>query len=224
MNKKRPKKSPFGESKDLLLSADIEAGGGQYGFASYGIGYFRAGNLLCWSIFKAYSGWKEWNLDSEDAEFFIDAAIPDALFYPIVSMYRQGAELMCKHFIYDKPNPQEYDDDAKYHKLLGLWKKAKQELLVFFGPDYKLTEENKDLKIIDKFIQNLHELDPDGMQSRFPVNLVKKTRSFEKYDAGKIDIVSLFKSAVEAEESIMTFVEGRMEVWDDMAEVEYEMM
>ena len=215
MKQHKIKESPFGKGKSRLFTADIEPGGGSYSFASYALGYFHAAHLLVWDIAKTNSAeWSKWNLHTEDAEFLLDNANVDELFYPIIFLYRHGTELMTKHFIYDKPDAPSFDDAARRHDLTKLWQQARDELTKFFSLK---RAEKAGLHKLDVFVQKICQIDLNAEASRFPLDL-KKRKSFQSYDGARIDLKSIHDSAVEAEELFMTFVEGRMEEWEYMTE------
>jgi|SRR3989344_7757044 len=105
MTTRKKKRFPFGKGKDWRLNIWR---GDTYDFASYGIGYFDAGNFLAKEIIGS---------GGAPGDVALEVAI-----YPILYLYRQATELMLKHFIYDKPNAALVRGN---HNLESLWKQAR---------------------------------------------------------------------------------------------------
>lgn len=192
-NKKQTyKSSPFGKGRNPSLNACVGQNGGPYDYASYGVGYFQAGNLIGRYI-----------VETRDAsgELPIDIA-----FYPLLYMYRQGSELMMKHFIYDKKNAPE---NPGQHNLKKLWKKAKSELLNLFKQQYGLNESSEYITKIENFILKLHELDPEGEVMRFPEDIAKN-KFLQEYSI--INIEPIYTDGLEVSRIFEILAHGREEL------------
>lgn len=196
VRKKRKRQFPFGRGSSPFLNVWR---GGTNDFAAYGSGYFDAGNFLAKHI-----------IETRDAsgELVLDVAI-----YPVVYLYRQGTELMLKHFIYDKPNATPLRGN---HNLEALWKQARPEIETMLD-QYGGPTEKKALKKLDKFISRLHMADPSGEAFRFPEDL-KRGKYLEEYI--EINIQPIYESGKEAGETFIWFADARTEIRAD----EYEAM
>ncbi len=182
-------------------------------FFDYGWGYFNAGDLLARTIISAVSGkWKDWKLDDENLEYLVGDVYPDVLIFPLLGLYRQGTELMLKHFIYDKPNANDFDEDAKKHKLPKLWEQAKRELI-----DIGLRDDSEESQKIQSFVEKLNELDPKGEAVRFPVDYLRTV--FFK-DREPLNIESIFQEGREVGQILHYLAEGRQEIWSEDAIVD----
>lgn len=205
----KPKReSPF-KNGSKQFDAEVDPSwAGPRDFSDYGWGYFNAGDLLARTTLNALSGrWKDWNLDEESKEYLVGDVYPSVLIFPLLGLYRQGTELMLKHFIYDKPNPKEFDEAAKKHKLLELWEQAKVELVSLC-----LKEARPDFQKVESFVEKMHMLDPKGEAVRFPVdyNLNIFFRNHEP-----VNIESLFQEGREVGEIFYLLAEHRVEIWSE---------
>lgn len=208
---KPKRKSPFKKgSKELDAEVD-PSWTGPRNFFDYGWGYFNAGDLLARTIVNALGGkWKGWNLDDESKEYLVGDVYPDVLIFPLLGLYRQGTELMLKHFIYDKPNAGAFDEDAKKHRLLKLWEQAKQELV-----NIGFKEDSEECIKVQAFVEKLNELDPRGEAVRFPVDYLRNI-FFENH--APINIESIFQEGREVGEILHYIAEGRNEILSEATE------
>ncbi len=149
MNQK--KDSPFGKGKNWNLNACVGTNGGPYNYADYGSGYFQVGNLFAKQLI--------------DAGGYPNGVPIDVGIYPLLYLYRQGTELMMKHFIFDKANPPK---NSKEHDLKKLWAHSKKEILNLFTSMYGEEELKEPIAKIENFIEKMYELDPRGEVMRFP--------------------------------------------------------
>lgn len=186
------KDSPFGKGTDWHLNACVGPNGGPYDFAAYGSGYFEAGNLIGKHMIET---------SGADGEISIDVSI-----YPFLYMYRQGCELMMKHYIYDKKDAPKTERE---HDLKKLWEKAKEEILLLFGQEYGLTESSESVTKIEDFILKLHDLDPKGEITRFPESLDKE-RFLQEYSI--INIEPIYEAGLEVSRFFEVFASGREEM------------
>lgn len=211
---KPKRKSPFGKGSRRELDIEMNpTWAGNVDFKTYGFGYFNAGDLLARTIINAETGkWQEWNLDEENIEWLVgDVLSAGSLIYPLLGLYRQGTELMLKHFIYDKPNAPEFDEAAKRHQLLKMWSQAKAELFAL-----GLKEESDEIRKIQVFVEKLDGLDPRGEAVRFPTDYLRQI-FFKDYDI--INIEPIFQDAREVREIFYGLAEGRQETWSESMEM-----
>lgn len=171
---KASKVSPFGEGGNWQLNACVGSNGGPYNFADYAYGYLALGNSVAEQIIKSDGHW---------GDVPIDVGI-----YPLLYLYRQGMELMLKHFIYDRQGVTRINGS---HDLEKLWIESKQVLTELLGSYPDLDET---LQKIEQFIKKLSELDPNGEVMRFPENLQRKTFLS---DYSIINIEPIYESAKE---------------------------
>lgn len=208
MTKKQ--KSPF-KKGDARLKAEVDPSWTTTDLGTYGFGYFNAGDLLARTIINAITGkWKDWRLDEENLEWLVGDVYPDTLIFPLLGLYRQGTELMLKHFIYDRPGAEDFDEAAKKHNLEKLWAQAKEHLLLL-----GLKNESYEVSKIDAFIKKLHELDPKGEAVRFPTDYSRK--AFFR-DHEPLNIEAIFQEAREVREVFEGLAEWRHEIWSESVE------
>ena len=142
--------SPFGTGSNWNLNACVGTNGGPYNYADYASGYLGVANSTAKRLIESKG--------LEDV--FLDIAI-----YPLLYLYRQGLELIMKHFIYDRHNPPKNEVE---HDLKKLWGKSKIEMEYILEPILGKEKLREALEKLAIFILSMHELDPRGQVMRFP--------------------------------------------------------
>jgi hypothetical protein len=136
----------FAPGPDIRLNACVGWNGGPADFARYSRGYFLAGQRLVESI------------ESESMRCV------DSLVYPIVMVYRHGVETALKYLrrrlpsLFDEPSEFKLD-----HDIMVNWKTVRGYLKRLDG-----SAEPTELDQIEKTLNDLIELDPNGMVFRYP--------------------------------------------------------
>ena len=165
------KKSPFGEGKNWKLNACVGNNGGPYNYFDYACGYFQAGDALAERLIQN-SGF--------DMSMQIDATI-----YPLLYLYRQGLELILKHFV-------NIDNVNASHDLTKLWSSCETQVKDLLQNSYNKSDYTSSLKSIESFILKMQELDPSSMVSRFPED---KNKNNFLSDYSIINIEPIYVSA-----------------------------
>jgi len=124
---------------------------------------------------------------------------PDALFMPIVYLYRHALELSLKSMIrtmhYSGRINVLPEKELENHKIMPLWNQVKPVLKATWPDD-----DDRPLKYTESLLNELHTLDDSGQGFRFTYNKNKK-RNSDKYP----DVVDLQKLQLAMNE-IQTFL------------------
>ncbi len=135
--------SIFRPGRNFRLNACVGKNGGRAGFDRYARGYFEAGARLVKSL--------------QDDPLEVDLVV-----YPLVMIYRHGAETALKHL--GRVLPLVCDEPAAVkpnHKLLENWVIVRRCL-------EKLRENGAGLDQIEGLLKDLVQIDPNSTVFRYP--------------------------------------------------------
>jgi len=169
----------------------------------------------------AHFGWGNWDVTfagycmgyKESADTLIEEAISskiirklDTYIFPVLFLYKQYLELQMK-YIYLK-----YSEDSKKkkqkvigkcsHNLMKIWNIIKPIMNEFAS-----TKDNKTTNIVEKYIQQYHELDEGSFRFRYPID-IKLNEILG--DDERINYINL-KERMNELKSFFTGVEGHLE-------------
>ncbi len=143
----------FKPDEDWMFNARINIFGDK--LSIYADGYKKAGDIIVDYL--------------KDDGFEIDLIV-----YPIVFLYRQYIELRLKEIIREgKKLLDEKGDYPKHHKILYLWKEAR-DILVRVWP----KGPKEDLEAVESVLKQFAEKDPDSVTFRYDED--KKGKSTTK--------------------------------------------
>lgn len=142
--------SPFGNGSSVDLNACVGTNGGPYDFKDYALGYFQAANAL--------------GRELDEKRGLTELSI-DVVIYPLLYLYRQGIELMLKHYIYDRKERLKNDRE---HDLKKLWAQSSIEMKQLLEPVFGKERLLEVMGRIEDFAMKMHTLDPRGEVMRFP--------------------------------------------------------
>lgn len=149
------------------FNACVGSNGGPYNYIDYSYGYFSSAKILAEKTLTTEMG--------------MDLSI-----YPLVFLYRHAIELSLKNVIYFLWELNAHERKIiKSHNIIELWKSAKQML----QETRELKEDKEIIAFVDKFLQDISDLDSTAEVFRFPET---KRRELHLQDRSHINIYVLY--------------------------------